>query len=356
MPRPHPGRSRGDRTSSDLMQLYLQDIGRFDLLRADEELTLARLVQGRQQLLLRRRQLEDAHPILKALTTLERLPSPSLTGDQRQGLQEARTHWAHLEGVSPTQLLQSLRQGQRARDRLIQTNLRLVVAVARKYQNRGLELLDLIQEGTIGLERAVENYDPTRGFRFSTYAYWWIRQGITRALINQSRLIRLPSHIADKLNRLHRAEQTLRESLGRRPSVAELATATGLEEANVRLILERQPKAVSLDRPLGQDLDSDLGDLIEDNHATPEQWLSLRELHQDLEQLLDGLSQREATVIRLRFGLEDDTPHTLAEIGADLQLSRERVRQIESRALRKLRHPDRSDRVHDYLVALDRDG
>ncbi|MFM8524967.1 MAG: sigma-70 family RNA polymerase sigma factor [Cyanobacteriota bacterium] len=349
------GRSRGDRTSSDLVRLYLQDIGRFELLRADEELILARLVQRRQQLLLRRQQ-QDDDPILKELHTLERLPAAALEATQRARLLEARAHWARLEGLTPARLLQELHQGQRARDRLIQANLRLVVAVARKYQNRGLELLDLIQEGTIGLERAVEHYDPTRGFRFSTYAYWWIRQGITRSIINQSRLIRLPSHIADKLNRLHRAEQSLRETLGRRPSLAELATATGLEEANVRLILERQPKAVSLDRPLGHDLENDLGDLIEDTHATPEQLLSRRELHRELQRLLGDLSQREATVIRRRFGLGDDTPHTLAEIGADLQLSRERVRQIESRALRKLRHPERSHRVHDYLLALDREG
>lgn len=356
MSRPVPDRSRVGRTSSDLVRLYLQDIGRFALLKADEELILARLVQRRQQLLARRQQREADDPRLSELKRLERLPSSGLDPQQRQRLQAARHHWAELEALSPARLQQELHQGQRARDRLIQTNLRLVVAVARKYQNRGLELLDLIQEGTIGLERAVENYDPTRGFRFSTYAYWWIRQGITRAIINQSRLIRLPSHIADKLNRLQKAEQTLRESLGRRPSLAELAEATGLDPANVRLILERQPKAVSLDRPVGHDLDSDLGDLIEDTHATPEQLLSRRELQRDLQHLLDDLSLREATVIRLRFGLDDDTTQTLAEIGAGLHLSRERVRQIESRALRKLRHPTRSNRVHDYLVALDREG
>ena len=356
MSRAVSGRPRVGRTSSDLVRLYLQDIGRFELLRADEELTLARLVQRRQQLLSRRRQREADHPLLGELGRLERLPSAGLDHEQRQRLQEARKHWAELEGQTLTRLLQELHQGQRARDRLIQSNLRLVVAVARKYQNRGLELLDLIQEGTIGLERAVENYDPTRGFRFSTYAYWWIRQGITRAIIKQSRLIRLPSHIADKLSRLQKAEQTLRESLGRRPSLAELADCTGLDPANVRLILERQPKAVSLDQRVGRELESDLGDLIEDSHATPEQLLSRRELQRQLLQLLNDLSQREATVIRLRFGLGDDTPHTLAEIGADLQLSRERVRQIESRALRKLRHPARSNQVHDYLLALDREG
>ncbi len=356
MSRPVPGRSRVGRTSSDLVRLYLQDIGRFELLKADEELTLARLVQRRQQLLGQRQRREGDDPLLAELKDLERLTSTSLDPQQRQRLQASRYHWAALEGLSPARLQQELRQGQRARDRLIQTNLRLVVAVARKYQNRGLELLDLIQEGTIGLERAVENYDPTRGFRFSTYAYWWIRQGITRAIINQSRLIRLPSHIADKLNRLQKAEQTLQDTLGRRPSLAELAEATGLDPANVRLILERQPRAVSLDRPMGHDQESELGDLIEDTHATPEQLLSRRELQRELQDLLDDLSQREATVIRLRFGLGDDTPHTLAEIGEGLHLSRERVRQIESRALRKLRHPTRSNRVHDYLLALDRDG
>jgi RNA polymerase nonessential primary-like sigma factor len=356
MSRPIPGRSRADQTSPDLVRLYLKDIGRFELLKPDEELILARQVQQRLQLLNRRRQRQGEDPQLADLTTLEQLPGQALNGEQRQRLQAIRTHWAGLEGLTPAQLLQALRQGQRARDRLIQANLRLVVAVARKYQRRGLELLDLIQEGTIGLERAVENYDPTRGFRFSTYAYWWIRQGITRAIINQSRLIRLPGHISDKLNRIQKAEESLRTSLGRRPSLAELAAATGLDQASVRLILERQPRAVSLDQRMGHEQENDLGDLIEDTHATPEQLLSRRELHQELQGLLNELSQREATVIRLRFGLEDDTPHTLADIGAGLHLSRERVRQIESRALRKLRLPERRCRVHDYLVALDREG
>ncbi|MEY3768838.1 MAG: hypothetical protein RLZZ11_1908 [Cyanobacteriota bacterium] len=355
MSRPVPGRSRVSRTSSDLVRLYLQDIGRFALLKADEELVLARLVQRRQQLLSRRQQRDSDDPLLSELKRLERLPSSGLDPQQRRQLQAARQHWAELEALSPTRLQQELHQGQRARDRLIQTNLRLVVAVARKYQNRGLELLDLIQEGTIGLERAVENYDPTRGFRFSTYAYWWIRQGITRAIATQSRTIRLPVHVTEKLNRIKKAQRQIASEHGRLASVADLARELGLSEDVVRLTLMRVPRSISLDTRVGRDQDTELGDLLEDSHATPEQQLTREQLHNDLEALLEELTAREAAVIRLRYGLEDDTPQTLSQIGEDLHLSRERVRQIESRALLKLRQPQRRCRVQDYMRSIDSD-
>lgn len=270
-------------------------------------------------------------------------------------MQDGHSAWAEHSGQSVAALKQALHQGRRARDRMIQANLRLVVAVAKKYQQRGMELLDLVQEGTLGLERAVEKYDPTRGFRFSTYAYWWIRQGITRAIATQSRTIRLPVHVTEKLNRIKKAQRQIAAEQGRLASVADLAKMLDLSEEVVRMTLMRVPRSISLDTRVGREQDTELGELLEDSHATPEQELTRAELHNDLEALLDELTSREAAVIRLRFGLEDDTPQTLTQIGEDLQLSRERVRQIETRALLKLRQPQRRSRVHDYLNQLDRD-
>jgi RNA polymerase nonessential primary-like sigma factor len=299
--------------STDPVRLYLQDIGRVDLLTQEEELTLARLVQQRERLL----QEGEQGP---------------LAGAERR---------------------QALHRGKRAKERMIQANLRLVVAVAKKYQRRGMELLDLVQEGTLGLERAVERYDPTRGFRFSTYAYWWIRQGITRAIASQSRTIRLPVHITEKLNQIKRAQRELTARHGRTPSVAEIAQELELSEAAVRQTLLQVPRPVSLEGRVGKDQDTELGDLVEDSHDTPEQELAREQLHDDLEALLQELNSREALVIRQRFGLEDDIPRTLTEIGEALHLSRERVRQIESRALLKLRQPQNRCRVKDYLGSLD---
>ena len=315
--------------STDPVRLYLQDIGRVDRLTQEEELTLARLVQERERLLALR-------------------PSPSGGSEAQE-----RERWAGAAGLTPAALRLALHRGRRAKERMLQANLRLVVAVAKKYQQRGLDLLDLVQEGTLGLERGVERFDPTRGFRFSTYAYWWIRQGITRALASQSRTIRLPVHITEKLNRIRRLQRELSHRLGRSPTLSELAGALGLSEEAVRLTLERQPRPISLDTRVGRGRDTDLGDLLEDPHATPEQCLTREQLHDDLESLLEELSGREATVIRQRFGLEDDTPRTLTEIGEQLHLSRERVRQIESRALLKLRQPCHRSRVRDYLFSSD---
>ncbi|MFN5116704.1 MAG: RNA polymerase sigma factor, RpoD/SigA family [Cyanobacteriota bacterium] len=322
-------------SSTDLVRQYLQDIGRVNLLTQEEELLLARLVQTRERLL----------ELQGEADASERSTSPQASADLEA--------WARRCELTPAALRLALHRGRRAKERMIQANLRLVVVVAKKYQQRGMELLDLVQEGTLGLERAVERFDPTRGFRFSTYAYWWIRQGITRAIASQSRTIRLPVHITEKLNRIKKAQRELTGSLGRTPTVAELAAQLGIEESVVRLTLQRQPRPVSLDVRVGRDQETDLGDLLEDSHETPEQNLAREQLHDDLELLLDELSSREAAVIRQRFGLEDDTPRTLTEIGESLHLSRERVRQIESRALLKLRQPRHRSRIRDHLNSLD---
>ena len=372
-PRP-PAHSGGKRGSSDLVRLYLQDIGRVDLLSHEEELTLARLVQRREHLLQERRTLAKQSKELQALVDLEHSrqqlashlghwPSLQLWSEHQQrsgaelkeALKTGHAAWARLSALSSGELKQALHQGRRARDRMIQANLRLVVAVAKKYQQRGMELLDLVQEGTLGLERAVEKYDPTRGFRFSTYAYWWIRQGITRAIATQSRTIRLPVHVTEKLNRIKKAQRQIASEHGRLASVADLSKELGLSEEVIRMTLMRVPRSVSLDTRVGRDMDTELGELLEDGHATPEQALTKTQLHDDLEALLEELSGREAEVIRLRFGLENDTPQTLSQIGEDLHLSRERVRQIETRALLKLRQPQRRCRVHDYLLNIDGD-
>jgi RNA polymerase nonessential primary-like sigma factor len=370
-PKPSSGSRRG---STDLVRLYLQDIGRVDLLSHEEELTLARQVQRRERLLRERKRLAATAAELADLIALEddrqRLASqlghwPAVqqwaehlgcaVPELRERLRQRHEAWAERSGLSVAELKQALHHGRRARDRMIQANLRLVVAVAKKYQQRGMELLDLVQEGTLGLERAVEKYDPTRGFRFSTYAYWWIRQGITRAIATQSRTIRLPVHVTEKLNRIKKAQRQIATEHGRLASVADLARELGLSEEVVRLTLMRVPRSVSLDTRVGREQDTQLGELLEDSHATPEQELTREQLHNDLETLLDELTAREAAVIRLRYGLEDDTPQTLSQIGDDLHLSRERVRQIESRALLKLRQPQRRCRVQDYMRSLDSD-
>jgi len=370
-PKPSSGTRR---SSTDLVRLYLQDIGRVDLLSHEEELTLARQVQRRERLLQERRRLASSAPDLAELialldgrqrlaTQLGHWPALQQWAEQlgcsvpalRERLRRGQEQWAEHSKLSVAELKQALHHGRRARDRMIQANLRLVVAVAKKYQQRGMELLDLVQEGTLGLERAVEKYDPTRGFRFSTYAYWWIRQGITRAIATQSRTIRLPVHVTEKLNRIKKAQRQIASEHGRLASVADLARELGLSEEVVRLTLMRVPRSVSLDTRVGREQDTELGDLLEDGHATPEQELTREELHNDLEALLDELTAREAAVIRLRYGLEDDTPQTLSQIGEDLHLSRERVRQIESRALLKLRQPQRRCRVQDYMHSLDSD-
>ena len=367
------GETRDRRSgTTDLLRLYLQDIGRVDLLTNEEEVTLARLVQRREALLQQQRQLADSDVAIGELHRLEKLQrqeanrhshwptkqewarAAGLTlQDLQQRIETGYQAWGVQAGLESKELKLALRHGRRAKDHMIQANLRLVVAVAKKYQQRGMELLDLVQEGTLGLERAVEKFDPTRGFRFSTYAYWWIRQGITRAIATQSRTIRLPVHVTEKLNRIKRVQQEIATEKGRLASVSDLARELGLSEETVRMTLMRVPRSVSLETRVGKDQDTQLGDLLEDGSATPEQTLTRDSLHDDLEHLLDELTPREAEVIRSRFGLEDDHPRTLAEIGEAMALSRERVRQIETRALLKLRQPQRRSKVKDYILGLD---
>ena len=354
------------------MRLYLQDIGRVDLLTSEEEVTLARLVQRRETLLQQQRELSDTNQAIGELHRLEELQrreanhhshwptkqewarAAALTLQELQlRIDAGYEAWADKAAIDAKELKLSLRNGRRAKDHMIQANLRLVVAVAKKYQQRGMEILDLVQEGTLGLERAVEKFDPTRGFRFSTYAYWWIRQGMTRAIATQSRTIRLPVHVTEKLNRIKRVQQEIASNEGRIASIADLARELGISEDTVRQTLERVPRSVSLDSRVGKDQDTQLGDLIEDGKATPEETLTHDELHNDLEGLLDELTTREAAVLRRRFGLEDDTPQTLAQIGEELKLSRERVRQIETRALLKLRQPQKRSKIRDYIQGLD---
>lgn len=355
-----------------MLRLYLQDIGRVDLLTNEEEVTLARLVQRRETLLQQQRDLASSDQAIAELHRLEELQRREANqhshwptkqewaraaglsqDDLQQRIDAGYRAWAAHAEINARELKVALRNGRKAKDHMIQANLRLVVAVAKKYQQRGMELLDLVQEGTLGLERAVEKFDPTRGFRFSTYAYWWIRQGMTRAIATQSRTIRLPVHVTEKLNRIKRVQQEIASNEGRLASISDLARELGVSEDTVRQTLARVPRSVSLDTRVGKDQDTQLGDLIEDGHATPEQTLTHHELHNDLEELLDELTNREAAVLRRRFGLEDDTPQTLAQIGEDLQLSRERVRQIETRALLKLRQPQRRSKVRDYIQGLD---
>lgn len=363
-----------NRYTTDLVRLYLQEIGRVRLLGRDEEVSEAQKVQRYVRLLeLRNDAAQQEEGLIRRYVELiearDRLAAqlghrPSLerwaalagvaeVSELKRIMAEGKRAWAAITDLTLEALDEMITQGIEAKNHMIKANLRLVVSVAKKYQNRGLELLDLIQEGTLGLERAVEKFDPTRGYRFSTYAYWWIRQGITRAIATQSRTIRLPVHITEKLNKIKKAQRKISQEKGRTASIEDIAAELNMSATQIRDVLLRVPRSVSLETKVGNEKDTELGDLLDDTESvSPEELLMREALNRDLQQLLADLTSRERDVILMRFGLGDGHPYSLAEIGRALDLSRERVRQIEAKALQKLRQPKRRNRVRDYLDTL----
>ncbi|MEG3897671.1 MULTISPECIES: RNA polymerase sigma factor SigC [unclassified Microcoleus] len=361
------------RRTTDLVRLYLQEIGRVRLLGRDEEVSEAQKVQRYIKLLELRTTVASQEEgligrFVHLIEVRDRLSAqlghkPSLerwaltagvadVPELKRIMAEGKRLWAELAEMTVETIERIQAEGIEAKDHMIKANLRLVVSVAKKYQNRGLELLDLIQEGTLGLERAVEKFDPTRGYRFSTYAYWWIRQGITRAIATQSRTIRLPVHITEKLNKIKKAQRKISQEKGRTATIEDIAVELDMTAPQVREVLLRVPRSVSLETKVGNEKDTELGDLLETDSISPEEMLMREALHRDLQQLLADLTSRERDVILMRFGLGDGHPYSLAEIGRALDLSRERVRQIEAKALQKLRQPKRRNRVRDYLESL----
>ncbi len=361
----------GKRTT-DLVRMYLQEIGRVQLLGRDEEVSEAQRVQRYMMLLEARNAAAAAGNLIllryvEVMDARDRLAStlghrPSLerwasecgatVAELKPIMAAGKQSWAERVDISIEDLELMQQQGLKAKEHMIKANLRLVVSVAKKYQNRGLELLDLIQEGTLGLERAVEKFDPTKGYRFSTYAYWWIRQGITRAIATQSRTIRLPVHITEKLNKIKKAQRKIATEKGRTASIEDIAAELEMTPEMVREVLLKVPRAVSLETKVGKEKDTELGDLLETEELSPEDLLMRESLRKDLIALMADLTSRERDVIQMRFGLDNGQPYSLAEIGRALDLSRERVRQIEAKALQKLRQPKRRNQVRDYLEAL----
>ncbi len=304
---------------------------------------------------------DDTFELPAELLAAEETPAPTSTSRPRtdqdsvgQFLKEM-ARYPLLTASQEVELARTIARGgpkaELAKQKLVRANLRLVVSIAKKYLNRGVPFLDLIQEGSIGLIRAAEKFDYERGYKFSTYAYWWIRQGITRAIASQSRIVRLPVHMVEKLNQVKKLRRELSQSLGRRPNKAELAEALDLTPDKLDAILEAGRRTLSLHARVGKDEDTELLQLIEDtDELAPDARLDLNLLGDRIDSLLDQLSEREREVIRLRFGLADGRSYTLSEIGALFSLSRERVRQIQAKAMRKLRHPRRQAMLEDWAL------
>lgn len=311
--------------TTDLVKIYLQEISRYSLLTPDEEITLGHQVQAMMHLLAAKARLEKE--------------TDCLVSDLQ---------WSSHAQLSLEALQNTLQQGKQAKKKMIESNLRLVVSIAKKYQGRDLDFLDLIQEGSLGLERGVEKFDPCRGYKLSTYAYWWIRQGITRAIANQSRSIRLPIHITERFNKIKRTQRELTQSLGRIPTLQEVASQLQLPLSDIKDILQLAKRPVSLDMPVGDDSTSQFQDCLESSNEGPEENVEDQLRNSELDQSLAMLSEQAQSVIRLRFGLADGKTYTLQEIGQHLGISRERVRQVQNQALKSLRR--RRDKLSDYLA------
>ncbi len=308
--------SNDDVSVSDPVRMYLQEIGRVPLLSTQQEVELAMALEAGT----------------KAISRLKEEDGPELDDNDRIILER------------------SVRSGEKARKRLVEANLRLVVSIAKQYVGRGMSLLDLFQEGNLGLMRAVEKFDYRKGFKFSTYATWWIRQAVTRALADQSRTIRVPVHMVETINKLARAQRALVQDLGREPTIAEIAGEMEMEPDRVSELRRIAMDPVSLEMPLGEEGESTLGDFVEDPDAeVPVEAASFRLLQGYLSLALEDLNERERRVIIMRFGLEDGKVRTLEEVGEHFEVTRERIRQLETKALAKLRHPQRSRRFEGYL-------
>ncbi|HEX2851377.1 MAG TPA: RNA polymerase sigma factor RpoD [Acidimicrobiales bacterium] len=306
--------------STDFVRMYMREIGKVPLLTAEEEVSLAERIQRGLLARARKAELEEAHSLAK-------LPAD-----------EART------------IESAIADGDLASKALIRANLRLVVSIAKRYRSRPMAFLDLIQEGNLGLMRAVEKFDHTKGFKFSTYATWWIRQAITRAIADQARTIRIPVHMMETINKVGRVQRQMLQELGREPTLEELAARLEMTEERVRECLRISEDVVSLNEPVGDEDDFSLSDVIEDKEAVvPADAAARTMLNEAVKDVLSQLSEREQDVIRLRFGLDDGQMRTLEEVGREFGVTRERIRQIEAKTLAKLRHPIRSQRLRDYL-------
>ena len=324
----------------DPVRMYLKEIGKVPLLTADEEIGLAKDMELG----------DTVKPEYDGLWSEEQALEEKAKDTENGGIDDNEK--ARLEEIKARlkELEPAVEAGDNAKKRLAEANLRLVVSIAKRYVGRGMLFLDLIQEGNLGLIKAVEKFDYTKGYKFSTYATWWIRQAITRAIADQARTIRIPVHMVETINKLIRVSRQLLQEKGREPMPEEIADEMGMPVERVREILKISQEPVSLETPIGEEEDSHLGDFIQDDNVpAPAEAATQLLLREQLNKVLDSLTEREQKVLRLRFGLDDGRARTLEEVGREFNVTRERIRQIEAKALRKLRHPSRSKQLKDYL-------